>query len=201
MAPNQNPGGLGTFPYNLRFPGQYYDAETGLNQNWNRDYDPVVGRYLESDPIGLLGGSWSTYLYASGDPVIYIDPLGFCWIYSQSTGRLTYVDSNGNSAFVGTGYAGYGPGLNNPAMQNVPFIGPLPQGLYTIGPQQDNGNRSQSMVLTPNPGNQMFDRWGFLIHGPHKDDQHDSSNGCPVFKKSIRDQIGKSNDKCFQVVP
>ena len=54
-APNQNPAGLGTLPYNLRFPGQYYDAETGLNQNWNRDYDPVVGRYVEADPIGLCG--------------------------------------------------------------------------------------------------------------------------------------------------
>jgi len=49
-APNQNPSGLGTFPYNLRFPGQYYDAETGLSQNWNRDYDPIVARHVESAP-------------------------------------------------------------------------------------------------------------------------------------------------------
>ena len=55
--------------------------------------------------------------------------------------------------------------------------------------------------FTPDPGNQMFKRWGFLIHGPHDNDQHDSSNGCPVFNKSIRNRIGKSNDKCFQVVP
>jgi RHS repeat-associated protein len=52
-APNQNPAGLGNFAYNLRFPGQYYDAETGLHQNRNRDYDPIVGRYVESDPFGL----------------------------------------------------------------------------------------------------------------------------------------------------
>ncbi|MGO9802894.1 MAG: RHS repeat-associated core domain-containing protein [Steroidobacteraceae bacterium] len=52
-APNQNPSGLGAFPYNLRFPGQIYDSATGLNQNWNRDYDPIVARYVESDPIGL----------------------------------------------------------------------------------------------------------------------------------------------------
>jgi RHS repeat-associated protein len=51
-APNDNPAGLGAFAYNLRFPGQYYQSETGLNQNWNRDYDPQVGRYVESDPIG-----------------------------------------------------------------------------------------------------------------------------------------------------
>jgi len=60
-APNQNPGGLGTFSYNLRFPGQYYQAETGLNQNVNRDYDPLGGgRYIESDLIGLRGGSTRT---------------------------------------------------------------------------------------------------------------------------------------------
>jgi len=39
--------------YNLRFPGQLYDAHAGLHQSWNRDYDPAIGRYVESDPIGL----------------------------------------------------------------------------------------------------------------------------------------------------
>jgi RHS repeat-associated protein len=53
VAPNQNPAGLGAFPYNLRFPGQYYMTETGLNQNWNRDYDPLIGKYIESDPMSL----------------------------------------------------------------------------------------------------------------------------------------------------
>jgi RHS repeat-associated protein len=76
VAPNQNPAGLGTFPYNLRFPDQYYQAETGLNQNYNRDYDPQVGRYVESDPIGLDGGSMSTYTYVNDDPLDYIDPEG-----------------------------------------------------------------------------------------------------------------------------
>ncbi len=74
-APNQNPAGLGTFPYNLRFPGQYYMAETGLNQNWNRDYDPLVGKYIESDPIGLIGGI-NTYAYGYQSPVQSIDPRG-----------------------------------------------------------------------------------------------------------------------------
>jgi RHS repeat-associated protein len=76
-APNQNPAGLGTFAYNLRFPGQYFQAETGLNQNVNRDYDPLGGgRYIEADPIGLRGGSLSLYSYVRNDPLFGIDPLG-----------------------------------------------------------------------------------------------------------------------------
>jgi RHS repeat-associated protein len=75
-APNQNPSGLGTFIYNLRFPGQYYMAETGLNQNVNRDYDPLTGKYVESDPIGLKGLSYSTYAYVGADPVSRRDPYG-----------------------------------------------------------------------------------------------------------------------------
>jgi RHS repeat-associated protein len=75
-APNSNPGGLGTFIYNLRYPGQYYDSETGLNYNYFRDYDPQTGRYVESDPIGLQGGSYSAYAYADDMPTSIFDPLG-----------------------------------------------------------------------------------------------------------------------------
>jgi RHS repeat-associated protein len=75
-APNQNPASLGTFVYNLRFPGQYYMAETGLSQNYFRDFDPAVGRYVESDPIGLKGGSYSTYSYVSDGPTANSDPSG-----------------------------------------------------------------------------------------------------------------------------
>lgn len=60
---------------NLRFPGQYYDGESGLHYNYFRTYDPELGRYLTSDPIGLFGGV-NTFEYAGGNPMIYSDYYG-----------------------------------------------------------------------------------------------------------------------------
>lgn len=74
-AANENPSGLGTFAYDLRFPGQYYDAETGTHYNYMRDYDPTIGRYMESDPIGLRAGV-NTYAYVRSRPLILTDPFG-----------------------------------------------------------------------------------------------------------------------------
>jgi len=60
---------------NLRFPGQYFDQENNLRYNYFRNYDPGLGRYVQSDPIGLAGGL-NTFIYAGSSPLMYIDPIG-----------------------------------------------------------------------------------------------------------------------------
>ncbi len=95
-AANSNPAGAGTFKYNLRFPGQTYDSQAGLQQNYFRDYDPAVGRYVESDPIGLAGGV-NSYSYAIQNPVSGQDPLG---LYCVSTGQSVSCSYPGGPAFT-----------------------------------------------------------------------------------------------------
>jgi RHS repeat-associated protein len=63
------------YTYNLRLPGQYFDAETGLSNNANRDYDSGSGRFTEADPIGQAGGL-GLYVYGLNNPLIYTDPSG-----------------------------------------------------------------------------------------------------------------------------
>jgi RHS repeat-associated protein len=69
-----------------RLPGQYYDTETNLHYNYFRDYDPIIGRYIQSDPIGLSGGL-NTFTYVDNQPLGYSDPKGLV----KWTGSVTYA--------------------------------------------------------------------------------------------------------------
>ena len=118
------------------------------------------------------------------------------WVYSQSKGELSL-----NGRIVGTGYAGHGKGVNNPAEQATHDIGPIPRGFYTIGPAFTHSKAGpMTMRLTPKPGTNTFGRDGFLMHGDNVDMNFTASNGCIVQKLKTRATVAVSDDRILQVV-
>ena len=99
-AAAENPAGQGLFSFNLRFPGQYFDAESGLYYNNARDYDAASGRYIQSDPIGIHGGL-NTYRYASARPTLAVDPTGLL-DFSLLVTTGSYVDAFDNNDLART---------------------------------------------------------------------------------------------------
>ncbi len=86
---------VSTITNNLRFPGQYYDAETGLNYNNRRDYNFINGGFVEADPSGINRGRNHMYRYAGNNPLNAIDPSGLeCEQVSPWTPATVISDPN-----------------------------------------------------------------------------------------------------------
>jgi len=124
--------------------------------------------------------------------------------YSQSSGRWY----DGIGVIVGIGYSGGNcgndpEGMNNPEMQELACVGPLPCGVYTLGTPYDHLKCGPYFIpLTPDPANEMFGRGGFGVHGDlvSAPGQHKASDGCVILALDVRIAIWNSGDRDLTVI-
>ena len=126
-----------------------------------------------------------------------IDLDAFAWTYAQKSGEL---QQDGKP--VATGYSGAGAGKNNPALENVPNVGPIPQGDWTIaGPPVDTPDHGPYVLkLQPAASTETFGRSGFLIHGDSKEHPGSASHGCVILPRAVREQVWNSGDRELEVL-
>jgi len=172
----------------LRYPGQYFDAETGLNQNYFRDYDPAVGRYVESDPIGLHGGI-DTYAYVGSNPLTYVDPWGLAaCMYAIAEHAIICLANDGSSGVYSNKGISSGLGVckDKSSCSALNFSGPVTPDTYNVSANTLPGRQGwwalQSTSWTPGVDGVMcrllLKRCGFNLHlGTY-------SEGCITFDKN-----------------
>ena len=124
------------------------------------------------------------------------------WTYVQKTGELLRDGSH-----IALGYSGYDhpetgqKGKNNPELQNVEDVGPIPVGKYFIGTPHDTLAHGPFVLpLKPDPGNEMFARTAFLMHGDSVVEPGTASRGCIVVSRAVRKRVAASGDKLLQVI-
>jgi hypothetical protein len=118
------------------------------------------------------------------------------WTYVQKTGELLR-----DGLHIAVGYSGWKNGKNNPEMQNVEEVGPIPVGKYFIGTPHDTLTHGPFVLpLTPDPGNEMFGRSAFLMHGDSVVDPGTASRGCIIMSRAVRTEVAESGDKLLQVI-
>lgn len=130
-------------------------------------------------------------------PTATVLDLEATWTYAQKSGEL---QQDGKP--VSTGYSGANEGKNNPAMDNVPNVGPIPRGDWTIsGPPVDSKDHGPYVLkLNPAPSTETHGRTGFLMHGDSKSHPGSASHGCVILPRAVREEVWQSGDRDLQVV-
>jgi len=120
------------------------------------------------------------------------------WTYAQKTGALLQ-----DGRLVATGYSGFDEGKNNPALQAMHDVGPIPQGDWTIlGPPVNTAVHGPFVLtLKPAAGTNTFGRSGFLMHGDSIPEPGSASRGCIIMSRVARELVWSSGDTDLEVVP
>lgn len=118
------------------------------------------------------------------------------WTYKQKTGELQYNGFN-----IAVGYSGAGDGKDNPDMQEVRMVGPIPRGQWVIHRADNLGTMGKVvMQLTPATPEQTCYRSGFFIHGDKVGEPGAASHGCIILPRAVRELIDSSSDRLLEVV-
>ncbi|WP_111932006.1 tlde1 domain-containing protein [Paraburkholderia bryophila] len=118
------------------------------------------------------------------------------WTFQQSTGKLSF-----NGEPVETGYSGAATGKNNPAMQSIQNVGPIPRGSWQIGaPHSSPHTGSFTLNLAPMVGTNTFGRSAFRIHGDSTAHPGQASDGCIIMGVHTRHRIWSSGDRRLEVI-
>jgi len=160
----------GSFALNLRHPGQYYDAETGWFFNNARYYDPALGQYISSDPIGLDGGI-NTYAYVGGNPLSYSDPLGLAPNNACMTAWTVGGAACGGAVGYGVGGAAGGAGAGAACTLVAPGVGTVGCGAAGASAGSTAGG-----ALGAAAGSYLGNKLGNLVCS--SDDKEDNAKKC-----------------------
>lgn len=124
------------------------------------------------------------------------------WGWDQSTGELLYP----NGVMIAHGYSGGDcgrrpDGVNNPELEQVADVGPIPVGEYAVGAFFDDLGGKGPMVcrLTPVNGTETYGRSGFMIHGDNAAMNQSASEGCVILPKVVREAIAASGEALLRV--
>ena len=169
----------GAYSLDLRLPGQWVQAETGgLSQNWFRDYDPQLGRYVQTDLLGLAAGP-NVYAYAGANPLNAIDPTGLdavvlntrpfppAWMGMEHQGLLVGNDRDGWGYYSEDGFDADGNDMESWSAYDTlaeALSSPEVSGRYAYAHRTETTPDQDLLIHAAALGRMMSTRYNFLLN-------------------------------------